>query len=103
MNDLSITARNNNTGFDINRIKSSRRNISLGSSIGLKSDYESKKQSPPVSRGFRKHNFSSQGEQILEKKLQISKDEQDYYSNKRVYSNISPDLEKKVPVELTRY
>jgi hypothetical protein len=74
-----------------------------GENINNKSDFEIKRKSfnstteipssvPGTSKFGQiklKDNLASQGEIILEKKFQISKDEQNYYKNKHVYSNVN--------------
>ena len=39
-------------------------------------------------RSSRRQTFSHQGEKILEKKLAVSKDEENYYMNNRVFTNL---------------
>jgi|DEB0MinimDraft_12_1074336.scaffolds.fasta_scaffold48905_3 hypothetical protein len=59
-------------------------------------DFENKRekfnqtQEVPLSTGTRRMStITNQGEIILEKKFQISKEEQNYYRNPKVYSNLT--------------
>lgn len=81
-----------NVQNDKNRFKmsvSARRQINRASPIATKKEFEEtrskfNKSSHYVSVGNRRG-----GEQILENKLAISKDEQNYYTNHKVFSNTS--------------
>lgn len=61
---------------------SARRQIRKGHSVAIKSDYQKK-----LSEFANRRSLAGQGEMILENKLSISKDEQNYFTNPKVYSN----------------
>ena len=85
---------------------SQRRMIHHGRSVSEKADFDKRREfnkTMDVTDTVSKHKSSlaAQGEIILEKKFQISKDEHNYYKNKRVYSNINKHIGGgKRPIEM---
>ena len=76
---------------------SQRRQINRGVSCDTKGDFEFKRNNfantvTSVRSGRNitsgRSAFASQGEMILEKKFQISKDEQEYFNNSKVFTNV---------------
>ena len=68
---------------------SQRRNINRGLSLGGKDEFHQKKTDLPERlSSSRRMQMQSQGEKIMEKKLSISKGEDDYYMSKRVFTNL---------------
>jgi len=72
---------------------SQRRQIHHGRSVSEKGDFEKRREfNKTLDVTSHKSSLATQGEIILEKKFQISKDEHSYYKNNRVYSNINKHI-----------
>ena len=74
-------------GFKLSVGVSRRRQIHQGSPTNA-TEFENQRSDANRTQEL-KSNLINQGEKILEKKLPISHEEENYYANKRVFTNLS--------------